>query len=52
MEIVGRFPTDEEAQDFEIAKTTPVWLPTIDEQEQFTPNVKAQLSGLREAIMS
>ena len=52
MEIVGRFPTDEEVNDFEVAKTTPVWLPTTDEQAQFTPDVRAQLTCLREAIMS
>ena len=52
MEIVGRFPTDEEATALEIMRTTPVWLPTANENEQFTPDVREELTCLREAIMA
>ena len=52
MEIVGRFPTDNEATEYEIATTTPVWLPTREECDQFTEVVKSQLIMLREAIIT
>ena len=52
MEMVGRFPSDEEANQFDIEKTTPVWLPTEQEFPQFTQDVRSQLTLLRNAIMT
>ena len=48
LEIVGRFPSDAEADDYEVAKTTPVWLPTRQETDQFTDLVRTNLSWLSE----
>ena len=50
MEIVGRFPSDTEAVEYEVGKTTPVWLPSRPDCQQFTEDVKSQLAWLREAI--
>ena len=47
MEIVGRFPSDKEAIEYEVAKNTPVWLPTEEDCSQFTKIVKEYLSQLR-----
>lgn len=52
MEMVGRFPTDEEATQFDIAKTTAVWLPTEEDFPQFTRDVRSQLTLLRKVIMT
>ena len=50
MEIGGRFPSDTEAVEYEVGKTTPVWLPSRPDCQQFTEDVKSQLAWLREAI--
>ena len=50
MEIVGRLPSEAESEEYKVAKTTPVWLPTRQECQQFTENVKEHLAWLREAI--
>ena len=47
MEVVGRFPSDKEAIEYEVAKNTPVWLPTGEDCSQFTKIVKEYLSHLR-----
>ena len=51
MEVVGRYPTQKEEDEYEILHNTPVWLPTRTECSQFKSDIIAQLKWLREAII-
>ena len=43
-EVIGRFPTADEADEFEISADIPVWLPAGTEVgEQFTDVIKAKI---------
>eukprot|EP00092_Neocalanus_flemingeri_P101824 GFUD01130185.1.p1 GENE.GFUD01130185.1~~GFUD01130185.1.p1 ORF type:complete len:280 (-),score=16.46 GFUD01130185.1:62-901(-) len=52
LEALGKFPTQEEMDTYEIASNTPVWLPTRRECSQFTTELVSNLKCLSEWMES
>ena len=47
MEVVGRYATADEMDEFEVRGDTPVWLPTKPELPQFSAEIRNGLIYLR-----
>ena len=54
MELVGRFPTIEEARKLKLSKTAPTWLPSdISTQENImTAEVVAYIGKIRKCVLN
>jgi hypothetical protein len=51
LEIIGRFPTETEEDEYEISPSTPVWLSTRDDLSLFTSVMINRLKSMREVII-
>ena len=48
LEVIGRFPNKEEADEYSITQDTPVWLPAGSTAgEQFTSDIKDKIKSTR-----
>ena len=50
LEIIGRFPTDEEATQYEMSYATPVWLSTKADTAHISTDILQRIKFLREEL--